>query len=341
MAMKIRRTAMAVAVVVVVFRANVAKGQKPPEILHEVISDWAEGDRVNALKLVRMFARPPDREPGTLRSENAALRNLGARLLYENYLWSRRPQLDKATDDLREAEIFAAAAVWENPYNLTYWNDYVHIAAERRVIHAPRSRPLSREQSVEKLRLQLLHDELLYPELTTGFALTGSPELRHVGNAIIHRIQGDVFNAESILESWVSEPIGRTRCVAAVVLVEMQLDVDRFGEASKSVDEFLPICAGSAHDLLLSRRDLLENSVRLPMDDGRNTSARKQSQARFGYQAQSSPRLRIHSRLRIGFFVTPLAPKTGKICATPPARTIAPPRYRRGVTLNSSLPAMR
>jgi len=218
------------------------------------------------------------------------LTNVAARAHYERYQRLKKNHFEEAKSQLRYAEISAAAAVWEEPYDLTYWRDYVKIAAEQRVVHAPRSRPLTQEEAIEQLRIQLLRDDLRYPDLGKKFSLTDSAELRHVGNSIIRGIQGDAPNAREILTSWILEPAGRTRCAAAAALLELDIEADRFGAADDLADAFLPICTGGAHNLLAKRHELL-SATHTPAESIRPVPANYVGQFRTGMTIEVRPPL--------------------------------------------------
>jgi hypothetical protein len=222
-----------------------------------VIGHWLEGNREAALLVVRQSVPPPDAKPGSSRGEVAALRNLGARIHYECYQRLALLYVKKAGEELRNAEVFAAAAVWENPYELAYWRDYIRIATEQRAVSARSRRQLSPD-AIEELWSDLLRREVFYPDLGRKFEFTASDELRHVGNAMIRDLQGDIFDARRILASWIAEPRGRTRCVAATVLLELQLETDQYADATELASDFHRICTGAAQKILADRHKLFD-----------------------------------------------------------------------------------
>jgi hypothetical protein len=107
------------------------RATEPDDPVHRAITLWLEERPDEALREVESRVLAPYDKPGRGHLQSAALRNVGARLHFDRYqrLKGQAGNVKEAFRALESAKAFAAAAVWEAPFDAEYWRDFIRIGA--------------------------------------------------------------------------------------------------------------------------------------------------------------------------------------------------------------------
>lgn len=226
--------------------SSYAHAQQRDPSFDRAITRWLEKKPDEARREVETRVRRPADVAGRGDHRNAALRNLGARIHFARYerLRGYTGSVREAFNALDAAKAFAAAAVWESPYELEYWRDFIRIVA-----FDPSSATMDIERFMERFNAAPFAFEVEGHKQV----LTRDPELRRIASAVAREQRGDLVLAEQLLEAWVFEEKPQPRCAATVVLAELHMEADRFAIAQALLEDRAGVCGDAVAEVCATK----------------------------------------------------------------------------------------
>lgn len=224
--------------------------------LHRAIALWLEEKPEEAMREVETHIAPPARSPGRADAQNAALRNLGARILFARYerLRGYTGNVGDAFLALKAARAYASAAVWESPHEIEYWRDFIRLNAFDEKTQKP---------DIAAFMGTLNTGTYTFEVEGAVRKLTDHGELKQIASAISAEQRGDIVLAEQRLESWVES--NRQRCASSVVLADVQMEMDHYASAQALLEDRAERCGENVKEacaLKVGRIQLLTPSRR-------------------------------------------------------------------------------